>query len=215
MYTWRDPPPHHRADSRLVPSQWEMLLQSNTVSHWLRANLESALTTMCWPSVPECYPITGQCIWAGLVTQAHSSTLHTLVQPTAQGSLSWSHHTNNFWPKFAKFYAMACIWLLQNIAHAMTAQLLWYVQNSVAITSVWFEREPKIFLCVGNLKNLVNLVHCNLWDTKLCAHMQFVNIGLGNSLATWTSSIWPISIKRINLIRRDWHLMANLMLVNA
>ena len=33
----------HRVDSRLAPSQWEILLQSNAVSHWLGANLESAL----------------------------------------------------------------------------------------------------------------------------------------------------------------------------
>ena len=32
-----------RADSRLAPSQWETSLQSNEVSHWLGANLESAL----------------------------------------------------------------------------------------------------------------------------------------------------------------------------
>ena len=32
-----------RADSRLALSQWETLLQSNPVSHWLGANLESAL----------------------------------------------------------------------------------------------------------------------------------------------------------------------------
>ena len=32
-----------RADSRFVPSQWEMSLQSNIVSHWLGAILESAL----------------------------------------------------------------------------------------------------------------------------------------------------------------------------
>ena len=31
------------ADSRLAPSQWETSLQSNAVSHWLGANLESAL----------------------------------------------------------------------------------------------------------------------------------------------------------------------------
>ena len=31
------------ADSRLAPSQWETSLQSNVVSHWLGANLESAL----------------------------------------------------------------------------------------------------------------------------------------------------------------------------
>ena len=31
------------ADSRLAPSQWETLLERNAVSHWLGANLESAL----------------------------------------------------------------------------------------------------------------------------------------------------------------------------
>ena len=35
------------ADSRFAPSQWETLLQSNTVSHWLGANLESALYYCC------------------------------------------------------------------------------------------------------------------------------------------------------------------------
>ena len=29
--------------ARFAPSQWETLFQSNAVSHWLRANLESAL----------------------------------------------------------------------------------------------------------------------------------------------------------------------------
>ena len=33
----------YRADSGFAPSQWEMSLQSNAVSHWLGANLESAL----------------------------------------------------------------------------------------------------------------------------------------------------------------------------
>ena len=38
---------HHntlfRADSRLVPSQWGMVLLCNTISHWLGASLESVL----------------------------------------------------------------------------------------------------------------------------------------------------------------------------
>ena len=38
-------PVAHRADSRFVPSQWEMSLQSNAISHWLGANLKSALST--------------------------------------------------------------------------------------------------------------------------------------------------------------------------
>ena len=33
----------NRADSRLASSQWEMSLQSNAISHWLGANLKSAL----------------------------------------------------------------------------------------------------------------------------------------------------------------------------
>ena len=32
-----------RADSRFAPSQWEASLQNNAASHWLGANLESAL----------------------------------------------------------------------------------------------------------------------------------------------------------------------------
>ena len=34
---------YFRADSRFAPSQWVTSLQSNTVSHWLGASLESAL----------------------------------------------------------------------------------------------------------------------------------------------------------------------------
>ena len=33
----------YRADSRFVPSQWETALPCNDVSHWMGANLESAL----------------------------------------------------------------------------------------------------------------------------------------------------------------------------
>ena len=34
---------HVRVDSRFAPNQWETSLQSNAVSHWLGANLESVL----------------------------------------------------------------------------------------------------------------------------------------------------------------------------
>ena len=45
------------ADFRLAPSQWETSLQSNAVSHWLGANLKSALDTngsrcLCSPYYP-------------------------------------------------------------------------------------------------------------------------------------------------------------------
>ena len=37
---------HPRVASRLAPSQWETSLQSNAISHWLGANLESALPSL-------------------------------------------------------------------------------------------------------------------------------------------------------------------------
>ena len=36
----------HRADSGLAPSQWEMLLQSNSFSHWLGANYSQPWDTI-------------------------------------------------------------------------------------------------------------------------------------------------------------------------
>ena len=41
----------NRADSRFAASQWEISLQSNTISHWLGANLQSALCNGCSHSV--------------------------------------------------------------------------------------------------------------------------------------------------------------------
>ena len=46
---WRES--YCSADARLAPSQWETSLQSNAVSHWLGANLDSALLYkwgICW-----------------------------------------------------------------------------------------------------------------------------------------------------------------------
>ena len=37
---------NRRVDSRFAPNQWETSLQSNTVSHWLGANLESVLKSV-------------------------------------------------------------------------------------------------------------------------------------------------------------------------
>ena len=39
-----------RAESRFAPSQWEMALLCNAVSHWLGASLESALSYFYKPS---------------------------------------------------------------------------------------------------------------------------------------------------------------------
>ena len=43
MTSWHRKDFRIRTDSGFAPSQWEASLLSNTTSHWLRANLESAL----------------------------------------------------------------------------------------------------------------------------------------------------------------------------
>ena len=42
----------YRAHSRFGPSQWEMVLLCNSVSHWLGTSLESALC-VCWYVIPD------------------------------------------------------------------------------------------------------------------------------------------------------------------
>ena len=43
----------NRADSRFAPSQWETLLQSNTVSHWLgtESALQNILASALWSTI--------------------------------------------------------------------------------------------------------------------------------------------------------------------
>ena len=47
---------YYRANSRFAPSQWEMALLCNDISHWLDANFESALynnSDIKWLSIPQ------------------------------------------------------------------------------------------------------------------------------------------------------------------
>ena len=73
-----------RADSRLVPSQWETLLQSYAVSHWLGANLESALELHLFSSSPLVYSD-----WQALKTNS-SVSVFMLYFFTADPSVYWS-----------------------------------------------------------------------------------------------------------------------------
>ena len=64
------------ADSRFAPSQWETSLQSNAVSHWLGANLESApyfimdmqYVPYGWLTVTDTWP---QCVSSGVASPLH------------------------------------------------------------------------------------------------------------------------------------------------
>ena len=54
---WCHSPCRYRADSRLAPSQWETLLQSNAVSHWLGAKPRISPKIFCLESEVLCKEI--------------------------------------------------------------------------------------------------------------------------------------------------------------
>ena len=69
-----------RADSRLAPSQWEMSLQSNVISHRLGANLESTLLIcIVFTSVLSGWELSVQ-PWCETSTQAAVVSLPSLQQ---------------------------------------------------------------------------------------------------------------------------------------
>ena len=80
----------YRADSMLAPSQWEATLSSNAVSHWLSANLESALYYivvsggyMWYPSEPLHW------YWAN---ETHEVTLKSSGNIGRYLIIAWWHH---------------------------------------------------------------------------------------------------------------------------
>ena len=113
------------ADSRLAPSQWETSLQSNAVSHWLGANLESTLYYIYWDS---------DCVlnlsWRGFCWRYDPSTCtgaHTLYEvfkiwPTG---VTHGHHQQKYvlvtWPMvpidFNSFPNEWCLMSVINISH--------------------------------------------------------------------------------------------------
>ena len=85
---------YFRADTRLAPSQWEMSLQCNVVSHWLGARLESALLF-------------------------HSQSLAVddlMANFIAIDPSHKSHNASHKYPIMHHFVTEMCTFLLQNVA---------------------------------------------------------------------------------------------------
>ena len=100
-----------RADSRLVPSQCETLLQSNAVSHWLGTNLESAMWpwwvkhhTLYWPGKSSC-----RCTWI-LLPQIWLCIKYSFFN-TLKQSQNGCHFA---WHIFKLFFLHdnSCIWII-------------------------------------------------------------------------------------------------------
>ena len=79
--------------ARLAPSQWETLLQSNTTSHWLGANLESALQPINPPSLSASVspiPMLSQCF-----VTINQSTIPAPTECLSVTDLSASYPSTN------------------------------------------------------------------------------------------------------------------------
>ena len=98
-----------RADSRYAPSQWETVVLCNDVSHWLGANLKSALILHCGflhlagaSSLVSCYAMyssyTSTCLlsWTP-VTMALTGTavLSTVIKSATQNAVSGGELCNS------------------------------------------------------------------------------------------------------------------------
>ena len=66
-------------DSRFLPRQWEILLQSSTVSHWLGAKLESALWHISLATSQPCHPL-GSLMEAPLGSLMEAMAIHQRAQ---------------------------------------------------------------------------------------------------------------------------------------
>ena len=68
---------NYKADSRFAPSQWETTLLCNGVSHWLGANLESALNCHCSLSLLQGHMLSFVfiCLWISLCVLYPASIL--------------------------------------------------------------------------------------------------------------------------------------------
>ena len=94
----------YRADSRLVPSQWETSLQSNAVSHWLGANLESALDYYDKFVAVELHCRTFQSIsWSSAtILHSHVTPLRQMFTSVGCRAILLQSHCN-LWPLFQDF----------------------------------------------------------------------------------------------------------------
>ena len=86
-----------RVDSRLAPSQWETSLQSNAVSHWLGANLESALSFVAAAWLNHLVQHHNQTIWCSSTTKPLVQQYNQTVDAAPQPNHLVQHHNQTIW----------------------------------------------------------------------------------------------------------------------
>ena len=120
-----------RADSRFVPGQWETALLCNNVSHWMGANLESALQ-MILSSQP-----------CGVLNDI-ASYYHQ------RRSAIWAPFHKQKMSIWLKLSQVILTWIIIQSGHKFTcvapAKLLWHVQN-VTWSHHYFTYQSNINLC--------------------------------------------------------------------
>ena len=73
-----------RADSRFVPSQWETALLCNSVSHWLGANVKSALYMVPWAFIEGHSHKNKGSFMNTFLALLHQSIIHSYWRPSSR-----------------------------------------------------------------------------------------------------------------------------------
>ena len=124
-----------RAASRFAPSQWEMSLQSNILSHWLGANLESALFYSSNPSQsdrPWCEDQHTH-MHHVICQQRKNVTFQLDWDSTGQHSMSWTLWYHPFFVTLTTPDIQCIVHYIEISAFTIFIQVLWpYMTNSIA-----------------------------------------------------------------------------------
>ena len=113
-----------RADSRLAPSQWETLLQSNAVSHWLGLNLESAIKFVVTAS-----PIGCCLVWSSFIFSTGQQN-NTNFADGVLGYVFYKFQWKRFQEKVTKETNSTEIWL--NTTTAVKLFLICMAENIIS-----------------------------------------------------------------------------------
>ena len=181
-----------RADSRLVPGHWETSLQSNAVSHWLGANLESALligylsiivtwhpksylVVLNWPWSVNTYSDIHNSCWCCCWTRDSCTSSPSWLPRWRSDTIIWHSEAWTKWLTFSKQYFQM---------HFLFC-MIWYI-NKIAAIFQTTDLNSYSFLCILISIFFKGVQRKMKWNAGFKAFLYLVKLNCrGNFLRQW------------------------------